>query len=461
MNRNSPAARAHKTVDPVLWVHAWTPAGWLRAGELNLEENGDRQMSASFSYAADYLSHPAAYPLDPKNMPLATGELVTSSPLVTLGAVFDAAPDAWGRKVAAAALSPEEQGKAYRNAFLRGADGIGALLLTPGIPTDIEHIIDWSLSERPALSEIARAAAAARQLEADGDLPDDLRHLLAGSWTIGGARPKALLRDDRPGAAPGMSLVAKFSSTRDALDRNKLEFVGLRLAQLCGMPVPGHCIVDLGAGQSALVINRFDREVVAGAARPARRHYLSAMSLVSRQPTSRMLDSSVDKAMFSWGKLLEVASAVAVKPAEARVEMFARLALNTALRNTDDHLKNFGFLMSREDPLHYEIAPVFDVSPQAGLDHYLHHSTLGRQYTLDEAVDNARAVGISKAAAARVLDAICEAFGQRHEVFDEAQLSRADSERAEAWIGVGLGERLAQKTTHIPQQARGDRQRGA
>lgn len=452
MVQNSLAARKNKTIDPNLHVHAWiggSTSQFILAGELTLDEHGDRDMFASFQYDDAYLKHLNAYPLDPINLPLSNKAYSTTSSFVGLGAIFDAAPDAWGRRVALANLDIDEQNKVYRNTFIRGADGIGALLLTPGVHPDLNAIVTQSLMERPSLGQIDHAAMAAERLELDGELPEEFRQFLAGSWTIGGARPKALLRDDRAGAPHGASVIVKFSSSRDTADRNRLEFAGLRLARLCGMPVPDHDIHEFKNGKSALVIERFDRSRRAGASPtdlPDRRHYVSAMSFISREPNSPKMDSRVDQATFSWNKLLEITSTVAIKPAAARVEMFARLALNAALSNTDGHLKNFGFLRSASNPLTYEIAPVFDVSPQGNDRHYLYCADLGRTYTLEDCLSKSRELGIAKAAAQQVTERLCEAFTRRFAIYDEAGLSLASRERAEAWITRGLGPQLAGAT---------------
>jgi len=144
-------SRQEKLVDGELRVHAWTPQGFLSAGLLQLEEDGDA-ISATFTYDASYLESRLSYPLDPLNMPLGRGRLATDSQFVTLGAIFDAAPDAWGRRVVSAQLPAEARQRVFRNAFLRGADGIGSLVLTPEIISgdiELDRIVAISLAERP------------------------------------------------------------------------------------------------------------------------------------------------------------------------------------------------------------------------------------------------------------------------------------------------------------------------
>jgi serine/threonine-protein kinase HipA len=464
--------RRDKRVASPLYVHAWTPSGFRCAGELELDEDGDRDVSAVFRYDQKYLADPAAYALDPLNMPLLASSFATDSANVVLGAIFDAAPDAWGRRVVRAAMDARTSAAAgrdryglYGNAFLRGADGIGALVLTPDPHTDLDAIVALSLAERPRLSQLEAAARAARQLERDGQVDDDLRDLLAGSWTIGGARPKAILMDDRPGAAPGSSVIVKFARADDPLPRACLEYATLRMAQDIGMATPRHDLLDV-QGEPTLVIERFDRRWPAEHSSPPatlapasalRRHYLSAMSLVSAQPRSRLLDTRFDELTFSWTKLMEIASRVCAHPAQARVEMFARLALNAAVGNTDDHLKNFGFLRTMTAPGvgHYEIAPVFDVSPQASPTHYLHCHGLGREYTLSDVIAQSRRLGVAQAAAAEIEDRIRSVLQRADEYLDEAGLTAAQRATARRWIERGTGPlgqapRSIDRTTNAP-----------
>ena len=436
--------RKDKLIDGDLTVNVWTPTGFLQAGTLSLEEDGD-DVAASFEYHPAYLANRAAFPLDPINLPLGVSTFSTVSQFVRLGAIFDAAPDAWGRRVVQAQLAEEARLRVFRGAFLRGADGIGALVITPKAldgEIELDAIIKMSLEERPGMSQLERAAQAAAEFEKGEELTEEMREMLGGSWTIGGARPKAILRRDDDEGVPGESLIAKFKSKNDAvIDRNRLEFAALRMASGMGFRVPQIHLSEFaghgGGTATSLLLERFDRTVREGVVH--RRHYVSAMSLASHQPQSKMLNSPLDRAVISWGKLLELASRVGDRPAAARVEMFARLCLNTALQNTDDHLKNFGFLRSEDSTLHYEIAPVFDVSPQAAQRHYLHCADLGQVYSLKEVLSRGRVLGIAKGACEEVEQRLVDVLRERNRYFDEAGMSGGEVRLASEWIDSGLG----------------------
>jgi serine/threonine-protein kinase HipA len=124
--------------------------------------------------------------------------------------------------------------------------------------------------------------------------------------------------------------------------------------------------------------------------------------------------------------------------------MFGRLALNTALQNTDDHLKNFGFLKRPGSPVQYEIAPVFDVSAQASARHYLHCLELGQIYSLDDILPLARRLGVAKAAADDIEQRIASVVAHSQDYLDAAGLPREQAHQVQAWIDAGCGPRLRQ-----------------
>lgn len=522
--------RSLKEVDGTLTVYANTPSGWLAAGELELEERGaaadtSASMFAKFRYADSFLTHRHAFPLDPINLPLQEGWFETTHQHVKLGAIFDAAPDAWGRRVvqsqlAAQALAAAEAKdglgpgllhladddvRIYRQALLRGADGIGALLVTPSTrdrrsTEQLDSIIAQSILERPALSELEPAARAARDLELNGQVTPGMEHLLAGSWTIGGARPKAIVRDDRPGAPPGSSVIVKFASAGETVARNQLEAAVLDMLadfELDGqrLDVPAHTIreVDVrGQREDALVIQRFDRvwrrpdvpledlatrtdplgerlravppellevrpdttpeawrEAFIGS-RALRLHYVSAISVMSMQLQSKRIDTPADIRNFSWKRLIEIAAKIAAKPDAARVQMFTRLLVNAALNNSDDHLKNFGFIRLENHPLHYRVAPIFDITPQPSPSHYLHCANLGRSYTMEQAVSRAAAVGISPAIAQRIRDALMTVLDRRTDYFDARRMTREQQQTVQGWIARGMGRPNITPPTQSP-----------
>lgn len=220
-------------------VNVWTIDGFIRAGVLELRERGYGQFCAYFTYTSSYLNRPDAFPLDPLNLPLGGREFHSTLRHDVLGAIFDAGPDSWGQMVFRACVDLGEQHMTYRHAFRRGSDGIGALLLTEETVADLASNLRHGLVQYPAFSQLAEVAHAVRTFASGGLLDDAMKAMLAGSWTIGGAQPKAILRDDRPGAAKNSTVIAKFEG-KDRQERgaNRMEWATLRMASEMGMRVP-------------------------------------------------------------------------------------------------------------------------------------------------------------------------------------------------------------------------------
>lgn len=462
------AERSAKFVASPLAVHVWSRAlhqqGFVLAGHLDLHEEGmggdANEILASFTYSPDYLDMPGAYPLDPVNLPMGDGTVSTRHAHIALGSIFDAAPDAWGRRVIQANETFfSVDGAAYTQAFLRGADGIGALLLKPaqgdGASSHLADLVNWSRAERPTLTQLNDAALAARRLEDSQDISEAHRRLLAGSWTIGGARPKAIVRNEgsfvMTEVLSGQSLIAKFPSSNESIDRAAIEWACLRMARDMGFEVPGHALATVSTGR-ALLLERFDRYPLSANQSPlleGRRHYVSANSLISSVPQSKRLDTMHDKTTYSFGKLISVAAQVSAKPLKARVDMFARLMLNTALHNTDDHLKNFGFIQD-DDGEALRLSPVFDVSPQGLNEHFIHLGQFGRKYTVRDVRDHAREFGIKAGAAADVEEKILTVLAKRQDYFDQACIPMQQQEAIERLIQRGVGDLLSKTSTAKP-----------
>lgn len=458
--------RHSKQVVSPLAIFAWsksaTAEGFELAGHLELEEQGGagnaNAILAGFTYAPAYLAMAGAYHLDPINLPLCAGTVSTQHAFISLGSIFDAAPDAWGRRVIhASEPAMSVDGATYTQAFLRGADGIGALLLKPSDGVDssdgLDALVEWSRTERPTLAQLDEAAHASRRLENSESISDEHRRLLAGSWTIGGARPKAIIRNqgDFEMSEPllGMSLIAKFPSINEPLDRAGIEWACLRMARDMGFEVPGHALASVATGRT-LVLERFDRYPVASGVNPlmeGRKHYVSANSLVSSLVESKRMDTARDRLTFSFGKLMAMAALVANKPSKARVDMYARLVLNTALHNTDDHLKNFGFIQD-DDNQSLRLAPVFDLSPQGLTEHFVHLTNLGRKYTVRDVREQAKFLGIAAGAALEVEEKILSVLEHRARYYDMAGLPLEQREKIDKLIERGTGGLL--KSTAAP-----------
>ncbi|MEN4918965.1 HipA domain-containing protein [Achromobacter spanius] len=423
-------AKKHKSVESELFVYVDIRGEAVLAGVLTLDDSDENRFYAEFTYVQSYVEDPRAFSLDPLNLPLTDSKTTfrTESRYQTLGAIFDAAPDAWGRNVmrvdnAGARVTENE-------VLLKGRGmGVGALFfsarqLTPNMRKT------YRLPEVSQLESLAGLLADIDQ----GIKPKGLyRDILGSSWDIGGARPKTIVRDGQ-----GELWIAKFPRKGDSYDRQRVEFANLQMAKAIGLTVPDISLAQTHLG-AVLLTHRFDRELLpverGGGPVIARRHFLSGASLISPsvQIGKRELDGPRGKATYSYARLADVTRRVSSRPVQDLLELYARMILNVAVHNTDDHLKNVGFL--KDDGAEtYRLSPLFDVVTQEGsARHYLHIGSAGRESSFANCLSEYRRFGLrSEAAAKAVLERVLDVVRDRQRYYKAAGMTPDEIAHVEA-----------------------------
>lgn len=299
--------------------------------------------TASFRYDAAYLADPRAFALAP-DMPLSEGPLHTQGE--SLFRVFqDCMPDRWGRNLMLRAerRAARNEGRAVRTLlesdYLAGVsdearqgalrmwiDGVPVASAGVGVPREVR------------IPDLLKAADRAAE-----DLDADVGDLVAAGSSLGGARPKASVIDER-----GELCIAKFPKADElpVEDVCAWEKTALDLAARCGIRVPRTRLLRVD-GRSVLLLSRFDRESA------CRTPYLSGMTAVQGSDGGRY--SYLDLAAF----LEEHGS----RPGDDIRELWRRILFGCAVGNVDDHMRNHGFL--REGP-GWRLSPAFDVNPTPG-----------------------------------------------------------------------------------------------
>ncbi|CAB3627444.1 type II toxin-antitoxin system HipA family toxin [Achromobacter pestifer] len=425
-------SRKHKSVESQLFVYVDIRGEAVLAGVLTLDDSDENHFYAEFTYVQSYVNDARAFALDPLNLPLIDAKTTfrTESRYETLGAIFDAAPDAWGRNVmrvdkAGARVTEDE-------VLLRGRGmGVGALFfsarqLTPNMRKTYRL---------PEISQLESLADLLTDID-QGVKPKGLyRDILGSSWDIGGARPKTIVRDEQ-----GEMWIAKFPRQGDSYDRQRVEFANLKMAADIGLTVPEIHLIDTHLG-AVLLTRRFDRERLPAArgGEPvvARRHFLSGASLISpsAQIGKRELDGPRGKSTYSYARLADVTRRISSNPVQDLKELYARMILNVAVHNTDDHLKNVGFV--KDEGAHtYRLSPLFDVVTQEGsAKHYLHIGTAGRDSTFENCLTEYRRFGLrSEAAAQSILDRVHDVVAMRAGFYEQAGMAAAEIAQVEATL---------------------------
>lgn len=325
-------------------VHVAIGGADVLAGTLYPHRRRDTE-SATFSYAPGYLGAGDAYALDPE-LPLDGGAHQTRVGRALFGALTDCAPDRWGRTL----LNRREA--ALARAEGRAARRLGEIDYVLGVRDDMRQgalrlrtedgpFLAADAAGVPALTDLPKLLALADRAERDtADLPDLLRLVRAGS-SLGGARPKAHVRD-----TGGRVAIAKFpSAERDTWNVMAWEKVALDLARRAGIEVPASQLLKL-ADRNVLVIDRFDRTTAGD-----RVGYVSAMTMLEAADGDRR----------SYLEIAEVIERTSARATEELHQLWRRIVFTVLISNTDDHLRNHGFLHERGDV--WRLSPAFDLNP--------------------------------------------------------------------------------------------------
>jgi serine/threonine-protein kinase HipA len=201
---------------------------WMR-----IRKDGE---SASFEYDKSWLSHPERFSLDP-SLKLGPGPFHTASEQLLFGAVGDSAPDRWGRVLMRRAERRRAGREGQTPRALRETDYLlmvddetrmGTLRFAQraGGP----FLAEYGGVRIPPLIELPRLLSAAEHAVSDTDTEEDLRLLLAPGSSLGGARPKASVRD-----RDGHLAIAKFPNQTDDMNTVLWEAVALTLAAKAGI----------------------------------------------------------------------------------------------------------------------------------------------------------------------------------------------------------------------------------
>ncbi len=120
--------------------------------------------------------------------------------------LFDAAPDAWGRTIMASDEGISPAALPERAVLLKGrGGGVGAVWFAAPVAGTSGHSIGTPRPELPGLGAIPQLYQTISRIESGAGVDDGLRAMLMSSWDMGGARPKAVIRDAR-----GVEWIVKF-----------------------------------------------------------------------------------------------------------------------------------------------------------------------------------------------------------------------------------------------------------
>ena len=387
-----------------------TLVGTLRSATVRQKEHFE------FTYADDWLLSGHALKLDPA-LALFSGPQHGESGR-NFRIFLDSCPDRWGRtliKRREAIIARRESRRPsvlYEIDYLLGVHDLhrsGALRFKREL--DGNFLDDHDRFAAPPLSSLAELERAARMLEEDTGADSEhlqwLNTLLAPGSSLGGARPKACLFDD-----DRHPWIAKFPSIQDDHDVGAWEYVAYRLALKAGLEMSESHVKKLGGPHHIFVTKRFDRKP------KSRVHFTSAMTQLGYYDGDE------------GASYLELAQFLTEQGSYARedlAQLWRRIVFSVAISNTDDHLRNHGFVFRDGG---WRLSPAFDINPVTPADG-LRLNITDSDNSLDfglalEVIDFFR-LGPSRAA--KIMDEVLAAVADWRSVAASARIGKSEQDR--------------------------------
>lgn len=314
----------------------------VTAGKFVLSMNARNDALGQFVYRSKYLEDPRAVEIDPVEIKLSKRTYETVRLKGVFGALRDAGPDYWGRRVI-----EKHAGKAQ----------LGELDYLLESPDDRAGALGFGLNTEPPAPkrqfnqtiDLEKLQALADALVRD-DLPNDpqaqqVQDLMLLGTSMGGARPKAVVQAD------GALWVAKFNRADDSWNNTRVEYAMLRLARQCGL-VTAESRMETVGGKDVLLVRRFDRE-------KTNKGYTRAR-MVSGLTILRADEAPEARQNWSYPVLVEELRRIVEEPKKDAKELFCRVCFNALISNTDDHPRNHAIIAKERS---WKLSPAYDLTP--------------------------------------------------------------------------------------------------
>ncbi len=355
---------------------------------LKVRSLGEGVCEGTFTYGKRYLERPEVVALDPFHLPLTARPQKFTRLKGIPGAVRDASPDAWGRRVIQARLQRPEADIQELDYLLNGPDD-GAGNLSFG------HTVTPPAPRRPfnRTHQLAALTEAANRLEVDGRLPHEVLEALDPGTSMGGARPKVTVADDHK------LWLAKLPEKSDRHNMQRIEYATLELARAAGLRVCGTRLERVGASE-ALMLDRFDREWDLDAQVYRRHGLVSGLTVIDAE------DGHLGRERWSYPLLADELRRWSAKSQDDRRELFLRMVFNAMVTNNDDHPRNHALLHTRGG---WRLSPAYDIVPVPLLslerrDLALELGRFGRAASLYNILSQCEAFGLTTGQARSLID---------------------------------------------------------
>lgn len=341
-----------KKTDIIVYAHWQGMPDPIKMGTLSAQEARGR-LTWSFAYEKDWLKTQSQLELDPDIQWVGGPQYSPSKP--NFGVFLDSMPDRWGKTLMQRreALNDEERKRLTDVDYLLGVHDVtrmGGLRFK--LEGDGPFLDNHDARAVPPLTALRELQYAAEMIESDDDdaaVREWIMFLLAPGSSLGGARPKASVSDQE-----GNLWIAKFPSRQDDVDKGAWEYLAWQLAKHAGIEVPKADLIKIAGKYHTFLSKRFDRQG------SERIHFASAMTMTGRFEAE-------EREPPSYLELAEFIQYSGAAPNEDLRQLWRRIVFNIAISNTDDHLRNHGFIITRDG---WRLSPAYDMNPsldKAGL----------------------------------------------------------------------------------------------
>ncbi|MDB5757398.1 MAG: hypothetical protein JWM30_687 [Burkholderia sp.] len=382
---------------------ATVPAALLRVQTLP-----DGTQVGRFRYGDRYLQRQDAVALDPFQLPLAKKIFEFTQLKGIPGAVRDAGPDAWGRRV-------------IEHRLERSAADLGEIDYLLHGPQDGAGNLSFGLKAEPPAPkrrynrthQLAELIAATQAIEEGRPVAAHLLEQLDPGTSMGGARPKATIEDAQ------CLWLGKFPARGDRFNMQRVEFATLDLARKCGLNTT-HARLQQVGGSDVLMLRRFDRDYTD-------KGYLR-FGLVSGLTMLACGDSHLDRDRWSYPLMADNLRRWSDKPEDDCAELFRRMVFNAAVTNNDDHPRNHALLRR---PKGWRLSPAYDLVPAPVLslerrDLALTVGDYGRIASIYNLLSQAGRFGLSAEAAREQIDRLVDVVRDWRDSFFACGVSAED-----------------------------------
>ena len=410
-----------KTIE--VWADFYFLKEPQKVGILTASPSRGKEVFA-FEYEKSWLVSPYKFQIDPELF-LFEGKFHPNAGVENFGAFLDSSPDRWGRtlmlrrETQRAKLEKRKVNNLLPSDYLLGVFDKNRM---GGLRFKIDGVFkdDDRTYAAPPWTTLRELETASLKLEEEG-IEDDpkfaeyLKLLFAPGSSLGGARPKASVLDPE-----GSLWIAKFPSKEDSKDVGGWEAVVYELALKCGLNVPLAKAERFANKHHTFLVKRFDR--LPGEKRV---HFSSAMTLLQHK------DGDNHESGASYLGLVDfiISNGAPSKVNRDLEELWKRITFSVAVSNSDDHLRNHGFLLSEEG---WELSPAYDINPnEMALGLSLNISNASNALDFDVVKSVAKDFRVDLKRADDIIAKIINEVSSWEKVAEQFGIPRSDRQRME------------------------------